>query len=105
MTNQKIFLRKCRDLIWGSVEHLIQGIEENNENLRLAGLRRDLKSATQSVSMEQFALRHAESRGYSHTEVRLGSLCHISYLLFIFLPPLFPIMWFLLDMRGPWLKF
>jgi hypothetical protein len=39
--------------------------------------------------MEQFAVCHAESRGYSHTEVRLGSLCHISYMLFIFLPSSF----------------
>lgn len=43
------------------------------------------------MSIEQFAVRHAESRGYSHTEVRLGSLCHIFYPLFIFLPPSFSI--------------
>jgi len=48
-----------------------------------------LKPTTQSMSMEQFAVRHAESRGYRHTDVRLVSRCHIYYLLFTFLPPSF----------------
>ena len=42
------------------------------------------------------------------TEVRHGAFCHTSYLSSINLPPptsLLPIIWYLLDIRDPWLSF